>query len=81
MNFQNSCPELDLLVATAGAVPGVLGAGLSGGGFGGSAVALIHHRDAEVAGRALAAAYAKEFGHSCEVRVVKPSDGARVVEG
>ncbi|MBM4142550.1 MAG: galactokinase [Lentisphaerae bacterium] len=81
VNFENSCPELDFLVKTAGAVPGVLGARLSGGGFGGSAVVLIHPRDAEVAGHALTAAYAKEFGHPCDVRAVTPSEGARLMEG
>ena len=39
--FENSCPELDTLVETAGKTPGIYGARLSGGGFGGSIVALV----------------------------------------
>jgi len=35
-----SCPELDRIVETAAAVPGVLGARMTGGGFGGSAIVL-----------------------------------------
>ncbi len=40
-NFENSTPELDLLVSLATSQPGCLGARLSGGGFGGSIVALV----------------------------------------
>ena len=49
INFENSCPELDLLVATARQTPGVLGARLSGGGFGGATINLVEKgREAEV---------------------------------
>jgi len=40
-NFENSCPELDQLVAAARRTPGVLGARLSGGGFGGATINLV----------------------------------------
>lgn len=33
--FENSCPELDTVVNAAKSIPGILGARLSGGGFGG----------------------------------------------
>jgi galactokinase len=78
-NFENSCPELDLLVDTARQIPGALGARLSGGGFGGSVVVLIHPRDAEVVAAALRTAYGKEFGQPCDTCVIIPSDGARVL--
>jgi galactokinase len=78
-NFENSCPELDFIVETARSTPGVLGARLSGGGFGGSAVALLHPRDAEGAGKALSAGYQRQFGRPCDVRLVTPSDGATVL--
>lgn len=77
--FQNSCEELDAVVAAAKRLPGVLGARLSGGGFGGSAVVLVHPRDAEVVAAALASDYAARFGAPCDVSVIKPADGARVV--
>ncbi|MEJ0000057.1 MAG: hypothetical protein WDO13_13340 [Verrucomicrobiota bacterium] len=41
LNFENSCPELDLLVETARKTPGVLGARLSGGGFGGATINIV----------------------------------------
>jgi len=77
--FGNSCEELDAVVDSAKKIPGVLGARLSGGGFGGSAVVLVHPRDAETAAAALANAYAARFGTPCDVRVIKPADGAHVV--
>lgn len=40
-DYEVSCPELDLIAETAWSVPGVLGARMTGGGFGGSAVALV----------------------------------------
>ena len=78
-NFENSCPELDFLVDTAAGLPGILGARLSGGGFGGSAVALLHPRDAEAAGQALSAAYSRTFEHPCDIRVLRPSAGGSVI--
>lgn len=40
-NFENSCPELDQLVDAARQTPGVYGARLSGGGFGGATINLV----------------------------------------
>ncbi len=40
-NFENSTAELDALVARARSLPGVQGARLTGGGFGGGIVALV----------------------------------------
>lgn len=77
--FENSCPELDTLVETARTIPGVLGARLSGGGFGGSIVALVESARIPAAGRALAEAYEREYGHAIEPREVVPSAGARLV--
>ncbi len=78
--FENSCEELDAVVDAAKKIPGVLGARLSGGGFGGSVVVLVHPRDAETASIALANAYAAKFGKPCDVSVIKPAAGARVLK-
>ncbi|MBQ7666467.1 MAG: galactokinase [Kiritimatiellae bacterium] len=79
--FENSCPELDTVVDAAKAIPGVLGARLSGGGFGGSAVVLVRSRDAEAAAAAIRHAYAHKNGDRCDTRTVVCSGGARVVKG
>lgn len=79
VNFENSCAELDLLVSAAREIPAALGARLSGGGFGGSAVVLVRPADAETASRELSARYEKAFGHPCETLSIRPSAGARVL--
>jgi galactokinase len=63
-NFENSCPELDQLVETARKTPGVYGARLSGGGFGGATINLVEagHEDQVV--KTLTAAFP---GVSCLV--------------
>jgi galactokinase len=56
VNFENSCPELDLLVEAARHTPGVHGARLSGGGFGGATINLVEKGREEHLVRALSAA-------------------------
>ena len=56
VNFENSCPELDRLVAAARKTPGVLGARLSGGGFGGATINLVEKGREEEVVKALTAA-------------------------
>jgi galactokinase len=56
VNFENSCPELDQLVAAARKAPGVYGARLSGGGFGGATINLVKRGSEEQVVKALTAA-------------------------
>jgi galactokinase len=79
-NFENSSPELDFLVETASGIEVVLGARLSGGGFGGSAVMLLAPHDVAAVADAVRAAYAGRYGDPCDVLVIRPSDGAHVLE-
>ncbi len=55
-DYEVSCPELDLAVATA-VDHGALGARMTGGGFGGSAIALVHPSDRERVSSAVASAF------------------------
>ncbi len=77
--FENSCKELDTVVAIARKTPGVLGARLSGGGFGGSAVVMVAPQNAESVAATLASAYAQKYGKPCGVSKIKPSAGAGIV--
>ena len=79
VNFENSCKELDFIVDIASGLKEVLGARLSGGGFGGSAVLLVNPKNASEAGTAISSAYAERFGAACQVRIIKPSAGARAL--
>jgi galactokinase len=56
-DFEISVPEMDLAVDTAMA-NGAIGARLTGGGFGGSMVALVHQADVESISAAIASAFA-----------------------
>lgn len=70
-DFEISVPEIDLLVETARA-HGALGARLTGGGFGGAAIALVPDADVEAV---MAAATAT--GVATSVSTVTPSSGPR----
>jgi galactokinase len=56
-DYQVSCRELDLLVEIVRAVPGVLGARMTGGGFGGCIVALVRRERVVEVERAVRAHY------------------------
>jgi galactokinase len=56
-DFEISCPELDTAVATAVA-EGALGARMTGGGFGGSAIALVPAASVDATSSAVAQAFA-----------------------
>jgi galactokinase len=83
-DFEVSCPELDHLVAKAeaiGAQGGVIGARMTGGGFGGSTVTLCETAKAESIAAALAKSYEATFGFAPEIFASRPAEGARVVFG
>ncbi|HEY0614511.1 MAG TPA: hypothetical protein VGC96_07710, partial [Candidatus Elarobacter sp.] len=75
-DYQVSSPELDLLVEAARGVDGVHGARMTGGGFGGSIVALVARDAAGPLAKALESAYAARFGTLPHVTEVRASDGA-----
>jgi galactokinase len=75
-NFENSTPELDLLVSLAIAQPGCLGARLTGGGFGGAIVALVEIEAAEVVRVAVETAYAAQTRHKATGILCRAGDGA-----
>jgi galactokinase len=68
-DFEVSVPEIDLLVDLASAETGVFGARLTGGGFGGSIVALAEEDAAHTIGEHVARAYAARSGHTATVLV------------
>lgn len=75
-NFENSTPELDLLVSIAQKLPGVLGARLTGAGFGGATVSLCEGERAEVIATELSERYSTESGITPRIFVYGIADGA-----
>lgn len=61
-DYAVSCAELDAIVELSRGVPGVVGCRMTGGGFGGCAVALVDAGRAEAAGAALHEAYRAATG-------------------
>ena len=74
--FENSCPELDILVELAHTIPGCVGARLSGGGFGGISIHLVRESEAENYCERLAAAYKLKTGKTIETIICSVGDGA-----
>ncbi|MFG1668680.1 galactokinase [Streptomyces sp. Y7] len=77
-DFRISCPELDLVVDTALA-SGALGARMTGGGFGGSAIVLAEAADVETVTKAVEAAFAGAGFTAPRVFEAVPAAGARRV--
>jgi galactokinase len=75
-DFEISVPELDLAVATAQA-HGAIGARMTGGGFGGSAIALVIDALVPIVTREVLAAFAERGYREPTVFTVHPSQGAR----
>ncbi|NEB03188.1 galactokinase [Streptomyces sp. SID13726] len=75
-DFRISCPELDLVVDTALA-SGALGARMTGGGFGGSAIVLAEAADVDTVTKAVEEAFAAAGFTAPRVFEAVPSPGAR----
>ena len=75
-DFEGSCPEADLMVELANELPGVIGARLTGGGFGGCTVNLVEQDKAAAFAAELAKRYEARTGIKPEIHICKASDGA-----
>ncbi len=78
-DYQVSCPELDLMVTTATAVPGVFGARMTGGGFGGCTVNLVRGDAVEHFCEFVSKEYERSTGIMPEIFAAIPSDGVREI--
>src|SRR5690349_11512522 len=74
-NFDNSTPELDLLVEIAQGMPGVLGARLTGAGFGGATITLCQENRANIVAQELARKYGRRSKLQARTFVCKIGDG------
>ncbi|MEJ1088780.1 galactokinase [Microbacterium sp. Mu-80] len=75
-DFEISVPELDLAVETALA-NGAVGARMTGGGFGGAAIALIEHDAVEAVSDAVTRAFSDAGFAAPHIFTVRPSEGPR----
>ena len=77
-DYEVSTPELDYLVEKAIKMDGVLGARLTGAGFGGCIIALAHKDASRRLAKSLLAPYRKKWGKEPDLIISFPDDGARV---
>lgn len=75
-DYAVSCPELDILVEMAENLKGVLGARMTGGGFGGSTVNLVRRDKLEEFTKKISVQYQKAKGVAPKILVSEASDGA-----
>jgi galactokinase len=83
-DFEVSCSELDTLVNLARAIGrkgGVIGARMTGGGFGGSTVTLCESRYASEIAAKLASGYEAATGIEPEIFASRPERGAHLLVG
>lgn len=76
--YEVSCPELDALVDIARVVPGIYGARMTGGGFGGCAIALARREAEDALRSAVIEQYNGRFAKPALIYTTKAEDGASV---
>lgn len=77
--YEVSSPALDLISSIAREHDGTIGARMTGGGFGGAAVALVHDAQADAVAEHVVDRYRAESGHTSDLWSVVPSAGASIV--
>jgi galactokinase len=74
-DYEVSCMELDTLVEIARQVPGVLGARMLGGGFGGCTVNLVHCEAVEQLRRTVEMQYPAHTGRQACIGIYRAAGG------
>ncbi|WP_288530204.1 galactokinase [uncultured Secundilactobacillus sp.] len=80
-DYEVTGAELDCLVQTALKQPGVLGARMTGAGFGGCAIAIVNQANVASFTKAVGDVYKQEIGYDASFYVANIADGPRVLEG
>jgi galactokinase len=79
-DFEVSCKELDWMVELAGEEDGVIGARMTGGGFGGCTVNLVYADKVEQFCNGVREGYRKKVGHVPEIYVSRAAAGAQEIQ-
>ena len=78
-DFEGSCAEADTMEELARQLPGIIGARLTGGGFGGCTINLVEQSQAAAFAKALASSYAERTGIEPQIHICHASGGAHQV--
>jgi galactokinase len=79
-DFEGSCVEADAMVELAQDLPGLIGARLTGGGFGGCTINLVEQSEAAKFAEALGKRYAAKTGITPQIHICHASGGAHRLE-
>ena len=80
-DYEVSCPELDVLVEAVRGLPGVYGARMMGGGFGGCTINLTGREEAASIGKTVREAYRKRFNAEPKMYATTIGTGTRLLNG
>ncbi|MDR0271164.1 galactokinase [Paenibacillus sp.] len=75
--YEVSCCELDVMVEEAQRIPGTLGARMTGAGFGGCTVSLVHEDSVDQFVQQVGGAYEKRTGLAADFYVCGTGDGVK----
>ncbi len=78
-DYQVSCSELDVMVEIASRQPGVYGARMTGGGFGGCTINLVATEQSAEFKNQVAKAYHSATGHEPSIYLCQASQGVQVL--
>jgi galactokinase len=79
-DFEASCEEADAMVELAQGLPGLIGARLTGGGFGGCTINLVEQSQAQGFQEELAELYSGQTGIVPQIYICHASEGAHRLE-
>ncbi len=78
--YEVSCDESDFIVDQANKIDGVLGARMTGAGFGGCVIVLTNKNSVKKLEEELVKEYNDKFGYPCEMYVIKVVDCAKDIK-
>lgn len=79
-DYEVSCRELDIMVELAERQPGILGARMTGGGFGGCTINLVSATESGEFRKRISEEYQTATGFKPDIYVCQASQGAQMVE-
>ena len=78
-DYEVSCKEVDILVDIAWSIEGVMGARITGGGFGGCTVNIVKNEAVDTFVETIDKKYEEAVGHKAEIYIVDVGEGAHVL--
>ncbi len=78
-DYETSCEETDILAELAWNCPGVIGARITGGGFGGCTVNIVENDAIDNFKNVISRGYKEKTGIDAEIYVAQIGDGAHVI--